>query len=446
MPTRLLKIVPHEHTKPFVKLAKGSNLPTETEYVTLSHCWGTTIMPALRNDNETLFLKKIPWHYFTKTFQDAIHYTQRLGIQYPWIDAFCINQEGVVDWFQKALAMASIFSTAVLNIAATASPNGDGGLFLAHNQYLANGCIVDAEWTGFPKGKYAVFDDVRWNRRVEESVLNRRAWVLQERLLSPRTIHFGDDQMSWECSRMRGSESWPEGMPIEHFVVKPGALAAFESMRRVSQDQNELNSNWLTIVSRYSECLLTKEFDKLIALAGLAQVVQQLMRCQPSDYVAGLWKPFLLQDLLWRAETNGERYDTYQAPIWSWSSVNGSIVWNPSGARPADVEDFVAELRGIEVQRVDERRPFGPVISGSIELVAQLYRVELGPMALAADWTSPPAMQYVTVNGQRFLDNDTMAEVLDDERIYTQLKDWSKAHITYFCRFATVLFRTGDGS
>ena len=245
---------------------------------------------------------------------------------------------------------------------------------------------------------------------------------------------------------MRGSESWPEGMPIEHFVIKPGALAAFESMRQVSQDQNELNSNWLTIVSRYSECLLTKECDKLIALAGLAQVVQQLMRCQASDYMAGLWGPYLLQDLLWRAETTGERYDTYQAPTWSWASVNGSIVWNPSGALAADIEDFVAELRGIEVQPVDETRPFGPVISGWIELVAQIYRVELGPMALATGSTSPAALQHVTVNGQRFLDNDTMAEVLDDERVYTQLRDWSKAHTAYFCRFATVLSRTGDES
>ena len=341
--------------------------------------------------------------------------------------------------------MASIFSNAILNIAATASPNGDGGLFLASNPYLANGCITEAEWTGLPTGKYAVFDDVRWNRRVEESVLNHRAWVLQERLLSPRTVHFGDDQVSWECSRMRGSESWPEGMPIEHFVVKPGALAAFESMRQIVQGKEELNSNWLTIVSRYSECLLTKESDMLIALAGLAQVVQDLIGCEPMDYLAGLWKPYLLQDLLWRAETTSERYNTYQSPSWSWASVNGSIVWNPSGARAADIEEFVAELRGVEVQRVNERRPFGPVISGWIEMVAQLYRVELGPMALPADSTSPPALQYVTVNGQRFLDNDKMAEVLDDERIYTQLKDWSKTHTAYFCRFATILSRGGDG-
>ena len=29
--------------------------------------------------------------------------------------------------------------------------------------------------------------------------LSRRGWVLQERLLSPRTLHYSEGQMYWEC-------------------------------------------------------------------------------------------------------------------------------------------------------------------------------------------------------------------------------------------------------
>jgi hypothetical protein len=34
-----------------------------------------------------------------------------------------------------------------------------------------------------------------------EKPLNRRAWVMQEHLLAPRTIHFAD-QIVWECREM----------------------------------------------------------------------------------------------------------------------------------------------------------------------------------------------------------------------------------------------------
>lgn len=38
-----------------------------------------------------------------------------------------------------------------------------------------------------------------WARSVELSPLSRRAWVLQERLLSPRTLHYTNTQLFWEC-------------------------------------------------------------------------------------------------------------------------------------------------------------------------------------------------------------------------------------------------------
>ena len=158
-----------------IRLVDGNSIPAGVPYATLSHCWGTTRMPALRNANEALYFKAIPWKAFTKTFQEAVAYTHRLGIGYLWIDAFCINQDSFVDWLSEALSMASIFSNAMVNIAATSSPDGDGGLFLAKNHYLANGCLVDTQWTGVPGGKYVVFEDTAWRRNIDESVLNHRA-------------------------------------------------------------------------------------------------------------------------------------------------------------------------------------------------------------------------------------------------------------------------------
>jgi hypothetical protein len=38
------------------------------------------------------------------------------------------------------------------------------------------------------------------------SPLSSRGWVLQERLLSPRTLHYGKEQMFWECCTCKISE------------------------------------------------------------------------------------------------------------------------------------------------------------------------------------------------------------------------------------------------
>lgn len=48
-------------------------------------------------------------------------------------------------------------------------------------------------------GNYTLFDLDTWHRGVEAAPLNSRGWVLQERAFSLRTLHFGGEQMFWEC-------------------------------------------------------------------------------------------------------------------------------------------------------------------------------------------------------------------------------------------------------
>jgi hypothetical protein len=45
-----------------------------------------------------------------------------------------------------------------------------------------------------------VCEDVEdFDNDVENAVLNTRGWVLQERVLSCRTIHFSKNHTYWEC-------------------------------------------------------------------------------------------------------------------------------------------------------------------------------------------------------------------------------------------------------
>jgi hypothetical protein len=48
-----------------------------------------------------------------------------------------------------------------------------------------------------------------WASEVDASPLSRRAWTLQERILSARILHFGKTQLYWECQASKASETWP---------------------------------------------------------------------------------------------------------------------------------------------------------------------------------------------------------------------------------------------
>jgi hypothetical protein len=55
-------------------------------YACLSHCWGKA--PTITTTARTLddHKKAIPVAALSKTFQDAIAFTRRLGLRYLWID------------------------------------------------------------------------------------------------------------------------------------------------------------------------------------------------------------------------------------------------------------------------------------------------------------------------------------------------------------------------
>ena len=155
-----------------------------------------------------------------KTFKHAVQVTRALGKQCLWIDALCIIQaiEGAddSDWEIEAGRMEQVFGSAYCTIAASSAKDWTNG-FLEWNSTRRS--VLDAlkKWESTPRFvRYAL----RWEpaRFIEEALerweytadytkyidaarLNQRAWVLQERVLSRRTIHFTESNMYWECGK-----------------------------------------------------------------------------------------------------------------------------------------------------------------------------------------------------------------------------------------------------
>ena len=92
--------------------------------------------------------------------------------------------------------MEQYFGSAYCTLAATSAINPD-----VNEGFLKRpSCTESVNGLGASTNPCHVsgdFDD--FYRDVEESDLNKRGWVLQERALSRRTIHFTSTQAYWEC-------------------------------------------------------------------------------------------------------------------------------------------------------------------------------------------------------------------------------------------------------
>ncbi|KAK7728222.1 hypothetical protein SLS53_009422 [Cytospora paraplurivora] len=172
------------------------------QYIALSHCWG--VLPdeqrsqwlTTRDNVEDRLRSGFDLEVLPRTFRDAITVTLELGQQYLWIDSLCIIQKDEDDWELEAGKMEAYFHNAYCTIAATSAKDSTQG-------FLERPPPSSDLWVRVPCSSGAEIFVTTFVDDFEEDVLggllNKRAWVLQERALSRRTIHFTDRQTYWEC-------------------------------------------------------------------------------------------------------------------------------------------------------------------------------------------------------------------------------------------------------
>jgi hypothetical protein len=189
---------------------------------------------------------------------------------------------------------------------------------------------------------------------VDGSQLSSRGWVLQERLLSQRTIHFTDDASIYLESNIglhhidggfepsdqlfagtRSMLNWFIHQQLKgHISRRDGeSLRGHEISEAPSaQALSSCYLSWYGIVERYSKCSLTKAEDKLLAISGIALKLQQLTGDQ---YYCGMWGQRFHQCLLWlRAKEKLQGGRCIRAPTWSWAAYDGPVqfpYWSSSG-------------------------------------------------------------------------------------------------------------------
>jgi hypothetical protein len=163
----------------------------------------------LTSKSHETYSQAIPLSQLTDTFEHAVRLTYLLGYQYLWIDSLCIIQDSQEDWRKESSMMGEIYANGLLNIAATASSDGSGGLFHQPANSPASPLILKSLDESGNTEHFSCYPTDLWVNEVEEAPLGRRGWVIQERILSPRVVHFASTQIFWDCCQEKGAELLP---------------------------------------------------------------------------------------------------------------------------------------------------------------------------------------------------------------------------------------------
>ncbi|KAH6869161.1 heterokaryon incompatibility protein-domain-containing protein, partial [Thelonectria olida] len=353
-PTRLLEIR-NQGEKVRVRAMVRSR---PVQYLTLSHCWGQSTHCKLLSTNLQQYQQFIPTSHLSRTFREAILFTAALGFSYLWIDALCIIQDSASDWQAECKIMGDIYAHSVLNIAATASRDGDGGLFRSPRG--SPPCVIHFQNEDSRPFIFLTHDELDYYKRIDSAPLASRAWVLQERLLSPRTVHFTSNQVFWECYSSCDAEILPDTIFPEASNDHLGKTIIVEKYSQGAS--NSLHCTWARLVRSYTQCQLTFGRDKLPAISALASRLASQWGLEPGSYLSGLWKESLVGDLLWSSSSNNSSICAERAPSWSWVRLNGQIY---TGKSPTQCHISILSANTCTVGD-----PFGMAPTGSIILQA----------------------------------------------------------------------------
>ncbi len=360
LPGRLINVREWPNVPP--RLCATDDLPLETNYMTLSHCWSSYVPLRLTTSTLERFQDHIDLTALPPTFKDAIKITATLSIQYLWIDSLCIIQDSEQDWTEQAALMGDIYHNSWCNIAATAARDARDGCFVERNPLAVRQCQVEANWNFHPKQTLSCSSFDSWDNSVSNTPLHSRAWVVQELVLAPRVLHFGD-QLYWECLEQRASETFPTALPNDR---RTKTSLDIRSLRHEWNLEKSLKLNryllWNLFVKRYSDCDLSKpELDKLVAISGLARK----LIVDRDQYVAGLWREILPHQLMWSVQdpgigTPGNSY----IPSWSWASMNRRVNMHAPSEISAN-NPILIRIISTEIPLLG-KDPFGQIKGGGV--------------------------------------------------------------------------------
>lgn len=438
LPRRLLDVA-MPSSLGIIRLVSTLELPTKgrVDYVALSHCWGSFWPLQTKKDNLPSHVQGIPDSQLPQTFHDAVRTTRKLGLRYLWVDSMCIVQDDPTDFEAECARMNTIFANALCTISASDARDCRDGLFRSRT---IKPIRLTYESDGFEPSLTVIMQPAFHRSWIQGLLgpLQSRAWVLQERHLSPRIIHYTKKCLMWECRTAVASEhrqKMQTKAEADYFSWTPRSSDRFLNGKRPTLGPgatesslrnytfSTLTDRWYQIVEDYSNRILSRPEDKLPALSGFAA---EWKRINPEDdYLAGIWKSEIFKGLTWfPSSASGHirrRLPESDAPwppsspfkgipSWSWAAFDGPVAHfrkslfneNLYGCDSPTLKvlgkfsspnSWSPRLRGVTTT-IEELNPFGRVSKGEItvsswSIVTTLSESEFLPCYLFANGDAP---------------------------------------------------------
>ncbi|PMD40315.1 HET-domain-containing protein [Hyaloscypha variabilis F] len=372
LPTRVLKII-DDNT---LQLYAGNE---KAQYATLSYCWGGPQTFSTTLSTLTQYTTGFSTSALPQTLQDAVQVTKRLGLKYIWIDSLCIIQDSPADKSHEIPRMALYYKNAYITICASRDTCNETFLNTtdACSVHPLTGIATDLLTIPYvlPSGGVeSIFFREESPYWLSWEPISKRAWTLQERILSPRVLMFGSRTI-WQCNSAQhsdgGNEDWTKdtrGSAHQRLQLD----FTHSSSSPSSPDTTALYDLWHRTIHTYSTRTLTYPTDKLPAIAGLAIEFANL---SGDTYLAGQWLSQLPRELLWSTYPSLHllKPPSYRAPSWSWASVDNDVTF--SRLPPSDAI-CLATVISCSVEPEDSESPFAGVKGGRLEIEALVLSLD----------------------------------------------------------------------
>ncbi|KAJ4121582.1 hypothetical protein NW760_005301 [Fusarium oxysporum] len=347
-----------------VNTRKVMDCPDNCDYLALSYVWGG-IHPA----DGALEAGTLP-----QTIEDAITLTKRLGKQYLWVDALCIDQspsptpEQAASKAKQLQLMHLIYYCATITIFAVAGPRSDYGI-----------PGISKPRVGSTRerinGKELVVAPPQIMTEIKSSVWQTRAWTWQEDVLSTRKLYLTETQWILQCNETLGPSDYAEAhnaaLDLTWTKVSGGKIKAGYVEATNTEFLDRTSSMFISAVTTYTSRSLTNDGDSLNAFqGGLARFGKPVY---PQGFEWGMPLKEFPQSLAWIHDHTVKPTRRSAFPSWSWAGWGGTVQYptdlteteTENGdliPRMVSIDDKVVTLEGWTVTLDIRTDPFSEVV------------------------------------------------------------------------------------
>ena len=315
------------------------------DYIALSYVWGGVdqSIPVAGKAGGSLSMP------LPATIEDAMSLVNALGKQYLWVDSICINQMDQAEKPEQIGLMSDIYQGAYMTIIAMSGTSANAGLArVGHTpiiQHQAQFSTKRGTVLGIGPTLGYLISQMPWAKR---------AWTLQEAILSQRCLYLTQFQAYFECNAMQCCESLDISQCCESFqnprlsvshdpqdhtdwntyhVIKPAGQGELRNSFVPGLITGDIASlgRYGKLLEQYRSRTLTYESDAMNAFAGILQAMERSIFT--SGFVLGLPVSALHCALLWEKVDADIGKQNREFPSWTWASWSGAV-------RMAHVDDI----------------------------------------------------------------------------------------------------------